>query len=62
MKFMHFVDVVGITNKIFKSLLVSRHPRIPIYKTLARPTLSYSSEGSTIRRNDEGDWHKQKCA
>jgi hypothetical protein len=32
---------------------VSRHTRIRIYKTLARPVLSYGSEAWTIRRADE---------
>jgi hypothetical protein len=40
----NFVKVLGIINQIFKPSLVSRHTRIRIYKTLARPVLSYESE------------------
>jgi hypothetical protein len=49
----NFVKVSGIINQIFKPSLVSRHTRIYIYKTLARPVLSYESEAWTIRRIDE---------
>jgi hypothetical protein len=49
----NFVKVLGIVNQIFKPSLVSRHTRIYIYKTLARPVLSYGSEAWTIRRTDE---------
>jgi hypothetical protein len=45
----NFVKVLGIINQIFKPWLVSRHIRIRIYKTLARPVLSYGSEAWTIR-------------
>jgi hypothetical protein len=49
----NFVKVLGIINQIFKPLLVSRHTRIRIYKTLAIPALSYGSEAWTIRRTGE---------
>jgi hypothetical protein len=49
----NLIKVVGITNQIFESSLVSRHARICIYKILARPVLSYGSEAWTIRRTDE---------
>jgi hypothetical protein len=49
----NFVKVLGIMSQIFKSSLVSRHTRIRLYKTLARPVLSYGSEAWTIRRTDE---------
>jgi hypothetical protein len=49
----NFVKALGIINQIFKPSLVSRHTRIHIYKTLARPVLSYGSEAWTIRRTDE---------
>jgi hypothetical protein len=49
----NFVKVLGIINQIFKPSPVSRHKRIRIYKTLARPVLSYGSEAWTIRRTDE---------
>jgi hypothetical protein len=48
-----FIKVLGIINQIFKPSLVSRHTRIRIYKTLARPVLAYESEAWTIRRTDE---------
>jgi hypothetical protein len=37
----NFVKVLEIINQIFKPSLVSRHTRIRIYMTLARPVLSY---------------------
>jgi hypothetical protein len=49
----NFVIVLGIINQTFKTSLVSRHTRIHIYKTLARPVLPYGSEAWTIRRTDE---------
>jgi hypothetical protein len=49
----NFVRVLGVINKIFKPSLVSRHTRIRIYKSLARPVVSYGSEAWTIRRTDE---------
>jgi hypothetical protein len=49
----NFIKVLGIINQIFKPSLVSRHTRIRIYKTLARPVLSYGSEARTIRRTDD---------
>jgi hypothetical protein len=49
----HFVKVLGIINQIFKPSLVSRHTRIRIYKTLARPVLSYRSEAWTIRTDEK---------
>jgi hypothetical protein len=49
----NFVKVLGIINQIFKPSLVSRHTRIRIYGTLARPVLSYGSEAWTVRRTDE---------
>jgi hypothetical protein len=48
----NFVKVLGIINQIFKLSLVSRHTRIRIYKTLARPVLSYGSEAWTIRTDE----------
>jgi hypothetical protein len=49
----NFVKVLGIINKIFKPSLVSRHTRIRVYKTLARPVLSYGSEAWTIRTDEK---------
>jgi hypothetical protein len=48
----NFVKVLGIINQIFKPLLLSRHTSIRIYKTLARPVLSYESEAWTIRTDE----------
>jgi hypothetical protein len=47
-KVANFVKVLGIINKIFIPSLVSRHTRIRIYKTLARPVLSYGNKAWTI--------------
>jgi hypothetical protein len=49
----NFVKVLGIINQIFKPSLISRHTRIRIYKTLARPVMSYGSEAWTIRRTED---------
>jgi hypothetical protein len=49
----NFFKVVGIISQIFKPSLVSRHASIRIYKTLARPVLSYGSEAWAIRRTDD---------
>jgi hypothetical protein len=49
-----FVKVLGIINQIFKPSLASRHTRIHIYKTLARPVLSYGSVAWTIRSDERG--------
>jgi hypothetical protein len=49
----NFVKVLGIIQKIFEPSLVSRHTRIHIFKTIARPVLSYGSKAWTIRRVDE---------
>jgi hypothetical protein len=48
----NLVKVLGIINQIFKPSLVSRHTRIRIYKTLARPGLSYGSEAWIIRTDE----------
>jgi hypothetical protein len=48
------VKVLGITYKPnFQAVASCRHTRIRIYKTLARPVLSYGSKTWTIRRTDE---------
>jgi hypothetical protein len=52
-KVANFVRLLGIINQIFKPSLISRHTGIRIYKTLARPVLSYGSEAWTVRRTDE---------
>jgi hypothetical protein len=49
----NFFKVLGIINQIFKPSLVCRHTRIHIYKTLARPVLSYASEAWTIRTDEK---------
>jgi hypothetical protein len=42
---------MGIINQIFKPTLVQQHTRIKVYKTLARPILTYGSEAWTIRKS-----------
>jgi hypothetical protein len=49
----NFVKVLGIINQIFRPSLVSRHTKMSIYKTLARPVLSYGSDAWAIRKTDE---------
>ncbi|KAJ4428629.1 hypothetical protein ANN_24674 [Periplaneta americana] len=43
----------GVINAIFKSSHVQKHTRLKVYKTLARPVLTYGSEAWTIRKADE---------
>jgi hypothetical protein len=43
---------MGIINQIFKPSLVQKHTRIKIYKTIARPILTYGSEAWTICKID----------
>jgi hypothetical protein len=43
---------MGIINQIFKHSLVQKHTRIKVYKTLARPILTYGSEAWTICKSD----------
>ncbi|KAJ4437007.1 hypothetical protein ANN_17139, partial [Periplaneta americana] len=40
-------------NTVFKSSHVQKHTRLKVYKTLARPVLTYGSEAWTIRKADE---------
>jgi hypothetical protein len=42
-------------------LLVSRHTRIHIYKTLVRPVLSYGSEAWTIRTDERRSISAEMC-
>jgi hypothetical protein len=49
----NFVEILGIINQIFKPSLVSKHTKIHIYKTLARPVLSYGSKAWTIRTDEK---------
>jgi hypothetical protein len=43
---------MGIIHQIFKPSLVQKHTRIKVYKTLARPILTYGSEAWPIRKSD----------
>jgi hypothetical protein len=43
---------MDIINRIFKSSLIQKQTRIEVYKTLARPILTYISEAWTIRKSD----------
>jgi hypothetical protein len=51
-KILNYNRVMGIINQIFKPSLVQKHTRIKVYKTLARPILTYESEAWTIRKSD----------
>jgi hypothetical protein len=43
---------MGIINQILKPSLVQKHTLIKVYKTLARPILTYGSEARTVRKSD----------
>jgi hypothetical protein len=43
---------MGIIHQISKPSLVQKHTRIKVYKTLARPILTYGSEAWSIRKSD----------
>jgi hypothetical protein len=43
---------MGIINQIFKPSLDQKRTRIKIYKTLARPILTYGSEAWTLSKSD----------
>jgi hypothetical protein len=43
---------MGIINQILKPSLIQKHTKIKVYKTLARPILTYGSEAWTIRNSD----------
>jgi hypothetical protein len=45
-------NLLLIINQIFKPSLVKKHKRIKVYKTLARPILTYGSEAWTICKSD----------
>lgn len=51
-KIVKFNKSLGILNKVMKSSLVQRHTRASLYKSLARPVLSYGSEAWTLRQSD----------
>jgi hypothetical protein len=51
-KIRNYNRAMGIINQIFKSSLVQKHTRIKVYKTLARPNVTYRSEAWTIRKSD----------
>ncbi|KAJ4425680.1 hypothetical protein ANN_27876 [Periplaneta americana] len=49
-----FIKITGVINSVFKSSHVQKHTRLKVYKTLARPVLTYGSEAWTIRKaNDQ---------
>ncbi|KAJ4429616.1 hypothetical protein ANN_21802 [Periplaneta americana] len=48
-----FIKITGVINTVFKSSHVQKHTRLKVYKTLARPVLTYGSEAWTIRKADE---------
>jgi hypothetical protein len=43
-KILNYNRAMGVINQIFKPSLVQKHTRTEIYKTLARPILTYGSE------------------
>jgi hypothetical protein len=49
---LNYNRAMGIINQIFKPSLAQKHTRIKVYKTLARPILTYGSEAWTIRKSD----------
>jgi hypothetical protein len=51
-KILNYNRAMGIINHIFKPSLVQKHTRIKVYKTIARPILTYVSEAWTIRKSD----------
>jgi hypothetical protein len=51
-KILNYNRVMGIIDQIFKPSLVQKHTRIKVYKTLARPILTYGSEAWTICKSD----------
>jgi hypothetical protein len=51
-KILNYNRAMDIINRIFKSSLIQKQTRIEVYKTLARPILTYVSEAWTIRKND----------
>ncbi|KAJ4443543.1 hypothetical protein ANN_05216 [Periplaneta americana] len=52
-KISKFIKITGVINAVFKSSHVQKHTRLKVYKTLARPVLTYGSEAWTIRKADE---------
>jgi hypothetical protein len=48
-----FNRAVRIINQVFHPAKVRRRTRLSVYKTLARPILTYGSEAWTIRKQDE---------
>jgi hypothetical protein len=49
-KISKFVKATGVINSVFKPSFVQKHIRLQVYKTLARPVLSYGSEAWTIKK------------
>jgi hypothetical protein len=46
---LNYNRAMGIIRQIFKPSLVQKHTRIKIYKTLARPILTYRSEANEMK-------------
>jgi hypothetical protein len=51
-KILNYNRAMGIINQIFKPSLVQKYTRIKIYKSLARPIITYGSEAWTICKSD----------
>jgi hypothetical protein len=49
---LNYNRAMGTINQIVNTYLVQKHTRIKIYKTLARPILTYGSEAWTVCKSD----------
>jgi hypothetical protein len=52
-KISKFVKATGVIESVLKPSFVQKHTRLQVYKTLARPVLSYGSEAWTIKKTGE---------
>jgi hypothetical protein len=52
-KISKFVKFTGAINQVFKPSQIQRNTRLKVYKTLARPVLTYGNEAWTIRKTNE---------
>ena len=51
-KICKYYKTMGIINRIMKPILLQRHKRLRLCKSLARSVLSYGNEVCTIRNKD----------
>ncbi|PSN54103.1 hypothetical protein C0J52_03114 [Blattella germanica] len=52
-KITKYTKITGVINQVFKPSQVQRHSRLKIYKTLARPVLTYGSEAWIFQKTNE---------